>query len=501
MSAGTKQSPNLNLSHRTAVAFGWGVSALALKLLLTVFVQAAMARLLGPSAFGIFAMGVLVMGFAGYFADVGVSTRLVQQETITDADIGFALAINLLTSCAVSLAVVLGAEQLAAVFGTEEAAPIFISMAPVFLFNALASVSVSLLRRRLDYRTIQLAGLGGYVVGFAIVGLLCAAFLDSVYALVAAYMTQSIVSFALLYTKVRHPFRLTVSSPDRWRHLSFGGTVLVTNLVNWLSSSIDRVIIGRLYNAEQLGYYSAANNLVLAPIGALYQNLQSTVFSSLARMSDDRDRMRDAYLALLTSITVVVFPAFAGAFLLADELILVVYGSHWAQAAGFAQIFCLVAPFQLVWGISTPVLWNTNRKSLEALVQAPFVVVVVAAMLLAAQQSLIAVAWVAAMAYILRTMTIVALACHALRINFFCILRRISPAALPAFLVTAAVWGGDHLLTRVDANSIVKLAVGGVSDCAMLIMTILVFPRLLPAAFRNTVYQAVRRISREPRKQ
>lgn len=476
-----------NLGQRTAVAFGWGIFANVLKMALTLVVQGVMARYLGPSAFGLFAMGMLVMGLASYFSDMGISTRLIQQQTISDTDISFALTMNLIMSTIVSFVVVSSSGILASFFGTNEAKPIFVAMAPVFVLNAIASVSASLLRRRLDYRTIQLAGLIGYVVGFAVVGTICAIFLDSVYALVAAYVVQSAVYLVLMYRKVRHSFRLNFSISQRLDHLTFGGTVLVTNLVNWSASSIDKVMIGRAFSTGNLGYYTAAYNLIFAPIGMLYQNLQSTVFSSLARMNEDKVRMRQAYLELLKAITLLIFPVFAGAYILAKALITVVYGPEWVSSGEFAQIFCIIAPLQLLWGVSTPVLWNTNRKSTEALVQIPFVLVSVVAVIIAAKYSPIAVAQVAAITFTLRTLTMMALACQMLLISPKQLMNSIAPAMLLATLVGTVVGLADNLLASAEISPIVRLLIGGfLIAISMLIATILI-PKLLPKTLKNLI--------------
>lgn len=469
-----------SLGHKTAVAFSWGVFANLLKIALTLVVQGAMARFLGPSAFGLFAMGIMVMGLASYFADMGISTRLVQQQTIDNDDIAFALGINLMMSGLIAFGVVAGSDYLALFFGAPEASLIFKTMAPVFVINSVASVSVSLLRRNLDYRTIQLANLGGYVVGFAIVGMLCAIFLASAYALVAAYLTQALVNFLMLYRNTRHAFRLDFSFRKRGEHLAFGGTVLATNLINWCGGSIDKLIVGRTFNIQSLGHYSAAYNLIFAPIGALYQNLQSTVFSSMARMDADKPRMREAYLELVRAISLLVLPAFVCAYMLAHPLVLVVYGAQWSASGAFAQVFCLMAPLQLLWGISTPVLWNTGRKSVEASVQIPFILLSAVSMGLAAKHSSLAVAQVAAVAFCLRTVTIMMLACQTLQIGA----RQFALAILPALVLSACTgvvaWLVETQLAALHVLALLRLVIGGLVFAGTMVLAVLMVPSLIP---------------------
>ena len=132
--------PREGLGHRSAVAFSWGALASIAKVLMTLLVQAALARLLGPNDFGLFALGILIMSVASYFADVGLATSLVQRQTITDADIRFVLTINLITSLVVGAIVIGLSGPLAHAFGKSDMQAIFCSLAPVFLLNAIRRV-------------------------------------------------------------------------------------------------------------------------------------------------------------------------------------------------------------------------------------------------------------------------------------------------------------------------------------------------------------------------
>lgn len=480
-------TPSENLGRRGAVALGWGVVVSAIKIVVTLGVQAALARLLGPVQFGIFAIGMLVVGLAGMFADIGLATGLVQKQLVTEEDVRFVFSMNLAISSAVAVVIFVFAPMLAEGFNKPEVTDVFRALAPAFVLNALASVSVSLLRRALDYRTIQLAGLAGYIVGFGLVGVPLAWATRSVYAVVAAFVVQSVVTLVLVYAKTRHVFGLRFRAPSRREHLAFGGTVLVTNVVNWAVSSIDRVIIGRLFTSAQLGLYSVAYNLVYAPVGLLYPNLQSVVFSTTARLQDQRDRLRTVYLDLLQSVVLTVLPPFAGLYFLAQPLVLSIYGQRWAGSAELAAIFALMAPFLLVWAISTPLLWNTGQKTLESKAQIPFIAVAIAALVLAARKSLLAVAWTAAALYIGRTVLIVLLVLRTIGVRPAEVARRLIPGALMALIVGSLAWGCNALLsprvTHPQLRLLAGIAVIGVTQIGALLLA----PTMLPFSVKRMI--------------
>lgn len=480
-------APAAKLARRSAIALGWGVFASVAKIVLTLAVQAALARLLSPSAFGLFAMGMLVVGLAGYFADIGLATSLVQKAQVDDGDVRFVLTMNLVISLIVASLLFFAAGPLAALFEKPEAAPVFRAMAPVFVLNAAASVSVSLLRRSLDYRRIQLAGLAGYIVGFGIVGVGLAWWQGSVAALVAAFAVQSLVTLLVLYAGTRHTLKLSLRAPARGAHLEFGLTVLATNVVNWMVGAVDRLLIGRLFASASLGFYTAAYNLVHAPVNVLYPNLQSIVFSATARLQGERERMAAVYLELLQGVSVLMLPAFAGVFFLARPLVLTIYGAAWAESATYVATFSVMAPFLLIWGISTPFLWNSGRKSIEAKVQLPFIVIAAAAIWAAGQVSLPAVAWTAAALFISRTLMMVVLVTRTLGIAASAVLSRAASALALALWVAAAAWSVQTLMAAAAAPPLLRLLAGLLVLSLALLAGLLLVPRLLPDTARSAL--------------
>lgn len=475
------------LGQRSVVAFSWGVFASVAKVVLTILIQAVLARLLGPEEFGLFALTILVMGIAGYFADSGLATSLVQQRQVLDTDIRFVLTLNLITGVGVCLLIYYFAGHIAAGFGKPEATQIFRWLAPVFVLNALASVSVSLLRRQLDYRSIQIANLAGYGLGFGVVGLFAAAVFGSVYALVAAYLCQAVFTLMLLYSKTRHTIGLTVHATNRSVFIGLGANVLATNLINWAASSLDRLIVSRLFSSATLGQYSASFNFVYSPVGALYANLQSTVFSSMARMQGELMRMQNVYLDLLRAVTVLFLPTFLGLYFFSDPLVLMVYGSRWGEAATLAGPFCLMAPFVMIWACSTPVLWNTGRRSMEWQLQLPFLALAIIFIVPAASTSILAVACAAAGIYVARTILMMGLACRALGIGVKQLLAATWPSIWIASVVGLMAKGCAVQLHANSVSIVLQVFVGACVVVGTFTSCLLLAPTVLPVIVRRFI--------------
>src|SRR5882762_4235577 len=196
-------SESASLSQRSISAVFWGASGSAVQLALQFGVQVVLARLLGPEQYGLFAMVLVVISLSGYFL-TSVGFGLIQKRTVTDEDVRFVNFWQLSVGAAVATAVFLLADPAAGFFSEPRVAPLIRAMSIVCLLQAAAAPSANLLTRDLDFKSIYLAGIASYAVGYGLVGIPLAISGYGVNALVMAFITQTLVSLALLYVCKPH---------------------------------------------------------------------------------------------------------------------------------------------------------------------------------------------------------------------------------------------------------------------------------------------------------
>jgi O-antigen/teichoic acid export membrane protein len=199
--------------------------------------------------------------------------------------------------------------------------------------------------------------------------------------------------------------------------LRYGATVLGTNLINWVLSGADKILVGRIFSSYTVGLYTTAFNFVHAPSSAIYGNLQSIVFSACARLQDNHEALREVFLRLLSLITLITFPLFILIAVGSEFLIVIVYGVKWLDAAQLLTPFALAMPFLLIWGISTPILWNSGYTKLEFWLQLPMVFLWLAVLSTLTDSSPQVVATVAASLFALRCIVMVLAVVKILKIS------------------------------------------------------------------------------------
>ncbi|MGY0194249.1 lipopolysaccharide biosynthesis protein [Leptothrix sp. BB-4] len=406
-----------NLGQRSVAAVAWGGGGTAVRLLLQLGTQVLLARLLGPAEYGVFAIGAIVVAFATFFSDVGLAYGLIQKAEVDDRDIRFVLTWQALLGGVVTLAVVALAPWLARFFDEPRAGPVIAALAALALLNALTAPSLNLLKRRLDFRRIQIAQVLSYVAGYVLVGIPMALAGQGVWALTCSWLVQGGCNLVLMYGATRHPLRPLLWYPQGRSQFAYGSVVFATNFVNWVINNADRVIVGRFMSSRDVGLYATACNLLATPSSALLGVLQPVFFSASSRVADDRERLVRGYLTLLSAFAVFLLPAFVVLFVVARDLVALLYGPAWREVGPLLQVVALSMPFFILWGLTTPMLWTGGRARSEVLIQLPIALLWIGACLLAARHSLAHVAVAVLLLNVLRCGVGVVAVCRLLEIG------------------------------------------------------------------------------------
>src|SRR5207249_11731036 len=146
---------------------------------------------------------------------------------------------------AVAIAAFLLAVPAAGLFNEPLVAPLIRAMSIVCLLQSAAGPSANLLNRDLDFKSIYLAGIASYAVGYGLVGIPLAMSGYGVNALVMAFITQTLLNLALLYRCKPHVLGFVTWHRDAYALWSYGFTVFATNINNCVLPHLSRVEVGR----------------------------------------------------------------------------------------------------------------------------------------------------------------------------------------------------------------------------------------------------------------
>jgi O-antigen/teichoic acid export membrane protein len=220
-----------------------------------------------------------------------------------------------------------------------------------------------------------------YVIGYGLIGLGAAYYGLEVWALVAAFLSQMTLTAVLSFVAIRFPFDFHYSSAQRRHFLKFGGRYSFIGFTEFLSASLDALVIGKLLGATTSGLYSRASLLANLPVQQPANILTKALFPIMSSVGNQREKQ---IIGLQLSALLVGAYAFAvsvGIYIAAPDIIKVLLGDKWLPAVPILQMLsCAVGP-NYISHVAGVTLDSLNRLRLKLLIQL-FMLVLICALLL-----------------------------------------------------------------------------------------------------------------------
>jgi O-antigen/teichoic acid export membrane protein len=317
------------------------------KVVVSVVSLVVLSRLLPPADFGVYAMIVAVVGVGELFRDFGLSLAAIQATSLSRQQRSDLFWANTGIGVVLTAVAVAASPLVAGVYGRPALAPQVCVAALTFALNgAGAQYRVDLTRagRFKDLAIVDLAGLGLSLAGAIVLAL-------------AGFGSWSLVLQAVLLSTI---MLVVLAAFCRWlpsrprgakairSFLGFGGRLLAVQIVSYISSNLDKVLVGRSFGATALGLYSKAFQLYSQPLTQGLAPFTNLAVSALSQVREDAE----AYLRRLLKLQLVTGYVGLGGFALmlgvAAPLTAVVLGPAWAATVPLFRILCVGGLFQIL---------------------------------------------------------------------------------------------------------------------------------------------------------
>jgi O-antigen/teichoic acid export membrane protein len=228
---------------------------------------------------------------------------------------------------------------------------------------------------------------GTYVLGYLVVGIGLALLGAGVWSLVVGSLVSASSQVVWQYALLRHPVRPVLRWQPYREICGYGMRLSGAHLLDYAGSSLDTFTVGRFAGTAVVGQYSRGYFLAVQPLRVyLTQALTNVLFPHLSRIQEDAARLRRACLSMLALSAVVLFPVCAGMAVAAQELVRVVLGPQWGLAATLVPWFALAGGCGVISALAQTVAEARNELNRSLAVQAAYVVVLGALLVVALGQ-------------------------------------------------------------------------------------------------------------------
>lgn len=310
----------------------------------------ALARLLTPEVFGLYAILVFVITAGVRSSELGLGAALIQRR-----DLDPAAALGVAFTATFGLALALGAAIAAAAplvarwpgVSSDVTAPVR-WLALLVVLSSLRMPAMVLLERRLAYLPLTVAETADTVT-FHTVAIAAAIAGAGLWSFVMGALAARVVNLVVLWGAARWRPTLRWS----WRELApvmkFGILFQGSVLVAIAGDAVVPIFVTAWSGVTGVGFLNWAATLAFLPLQVV-SIAGRVLFPALSSLQADPKRFAEATARALNRVTAVLYPAAALLLAGADPVVRLIFGEAWLPAIPAVRCFCLSA---IIGGTST----------------------------------------------------------------------------------------------------------------------------------------------------
>jgi teichuronic acid exporter len=320
-------------------------------IVIQLVITAVLARLLPPADFGVVAVATVIIAFFALFTDMGISTAIVQNKTLTDDDLSNIFSFTLWSGLALAL-LFFASSWLIGGYYDNSTLTIICQLLSLNLFtSSITIVPNALFYKNKDFKYIALRGLtvqtacGIIGVGAALLG-------AGLYALVIPPILSGILLFVISVRRYPQKAQLTWGLVSIRKIFSYSAYQFLFNVINYFSRNLDKLVIGKKLGMKPLGYYQKSYSLMMLPLQNITAVVTPVIHPIFSDFQNDLEKLATGYERIVRFLSFVGFPLTVGLYFTARELTLIIFGPQWLPSIPVFKILAVSAGVQVVMSSS-----------------------------------------------------------------------------------------------------------------------------------------------------
>lgn len=352
-----------SLKNKTVNGVGWSAADAILGQGVTFLVGIVLARLLSPTEYGLIGIISIFIVVLNGVVDSGFANALIRKQDTTNDDYNTMFYTNLSFSILLYVGLYFCAPLIASFFERAELVDLTRVMGLVLIINALCHTQVTILTKKVDFKTKTKASLTSAIIS-GIVGIVLAYLGFGVWALVAQQLTRQLLYAVCLWYFIKWVPTLSFSTASFKYMWGFGWKLLLSGLLNNIWNQLYQVVVGKFYSPATLGQYSRSReyaNLLSMNFTTIIQRVSYPVLSEL---QDNRERMVNGYRKIIKMTMFVTAVSMISMGAVAEPLIYCLIGPQWHEAASYLPLICISLSLYPLHAINLNMLQVQGRSDL-----------------------------------------------------------------------------------------------------------------------------------------
>ncbi len=323
-----------------------------------------LARLLTPDDFGVVAVTTVFTTFFSLLSDMGIGAGIIQNKTLEQDEINGIFSFIVISGGVIGFLFFLFSFLIVWIYNNSAYYGIGAVLSISLSVSVLNIVPNAIIMKNKMFETIArrnvlipfIAGIFGIYlasIGFKYYSLVIQSFISALLWLIMnLYTVRKRFDLRFQFSKMRAGMKKIVH---------FSSYQFAFNIINYFSRNLDNILISKVIGVGALGQYDKAYKLTLYPVQNLTHVITPVLHPILSEHQNDKDYIFKKYMEIfkiLSLVGVIITPICV---FLAQDIILIMYGSQWKAAIPSFSFLSISLWAQLIMGSSGSIYQSINK--------------------------------------------------------------------------------------------------------------------------------------------
>lgn len=348
-----------SLKHETVF---YGISKYA-NVFVTLLTTSILSRILTPSEFGVVSVVTVFTAFFAILSDMGLGTAVIQNKSLTEDETSDIFSFSVYAALVLGVVFLLLGMPVSWFYGDKVYLRICVLLSLSVFFNAVNIIPNAVLMKNKRFglvgkRLIAVSVATGVIaIAMALAGF-------SFYAIVFQSIFQAFFIFLWNYWNTRLKFRFRFNGESIQKVRQYSSYQFSYSLINYFARNLDNLLIGKVLGSVSLAYYDKGYRLMMYPVQNLTYVINPILHPVLSDYQNNKAYIYDAYMKVVRILSLLgVFISFY-CFWASEEIIMVFFGSQWADSVPVFRLLSLSVWPQLVSTSAGSIYQSTGNTKL-----------------------------------------------------------------------------------------------------------------------------------------
>ncbi len=322
-----------------------------------------LARTLTPEAFGVIELILSFVVVSEVLVDCGLSKAIIRDKEVSQTDLSTIFYMNMIVAIFLYTIIFISAPLIAEYYSSSQDFVLLLrTLSFKIVVDAFSFTQVALCNRNMRFKELSIiTTISMFFAGLISVVLIYKGF--GVWALVSYYLFLSIFKALLIGVQIKWWPTLVFDLKRAKYFLGFGGPLMIVQVIDKTVTSVESLMVGKVYTKTDLGYFSQARKFDSLVIQTLLGIVQKVTYPALSK-TQSAHQLTLGYKEVMQVSLWAITPIACFTFFNAEAFMCTVFGPQWAASADYLQIFSIFSLVFPLYSICYNVFYVTGETTL-----------------------------------------------------------------------------------------------------------------------------------------